>query len=336
MSDLPVWLDSPLKHLLGLEERDTMPHAVLLEGRIGWGIEKLASALMSHLLGVSGQAAEAVHADLAWIEPQGSLGGPTTDELGNHAKQGRTVKSGRARNLAIRIDQIRDCIEFLLMMPQHGGFRYVVLVQADRMTTQAASALLKVLEEPPPGGRLVLLTEKSDLLLQTITSRCQRVKVRPPTTDEALEWLRAESPDAKHLDLYLRELGNAPYSILDAMEEGRGLIRDQLLEVWKGKATITAESVGKTTKEGVSTADMGNMDIFELLDRWQRLVHYLAMTRETGLETHQFYQQLLETKRLFADIAGLNRRMQLERLLFQWRELGRALRSSRANPRRQS
>ena len=335
MSELPVWLRSQYEYFLGLEERSRMPHAVLLQGRVGWGIERLASKFVSHALGFSGEASEAVHADLAWVEPVEISGGSPL-ESGGRTKKGRTAKTGRSRNQAIRIDQVRACTEFLSMMPQHGSFRYLVLVHADRMTVQAANALLKVLEEPPPGGRLLLLTERSDLLLPTISSRCQRIRVRAPTSDEALEWLQVGSPDAKHLDLYLREFGNAPYSILDAIEGGRGLIRDQLLEAWSNSATITARDTATEAERSPLRADWTNLDIFELLDRWQRLVHYLAMRQETGSEAHRFYQQLVEVKRLFGDIAGLNRRMQLERLLFQWCDLGRAVQSSRATPRGQN
>jgi len=43
------------------------------------------------------------------------------------------------------------------------------------MTTEAANALLKTLEEPPPGACLILIASDPDALLPTVRSRCRLV-----------------------------------------------------------------------------------------------------------------------------------------------------------------
>ena len=54
-----------------------------------------------------------------------------------------------------------------------GGMRNIAIIEdADTMTVRAQNRLLKTLEEPNDGTVIVLLSENTENLLQTITSRC--------------------------------------------------------------------------------------------------------------------------------------------------------------------
>lgn len=67
-----------------------------------------------------------------------------------------------------------------------GGWKFGIATGADRMTEQAANALLKTLEEPPPKTMLLLLTDAPQQLLPTIRSRCATIQLveQPPELDE--------------------------------------------------------------------------------------------------------------------------------------------------------
>ncbi len=67
----------------------------------------------------------------------------------------------------------------LTYAPAEGRHAVGLLVDADRMRTEAGNSLLKLLEEPPPSVVLVLTAERLDGLLPTILSRCQRVRFDP-------------------------------------------------------------------------------------------------------------------------------------------------------------
>jgi len=64
---------------------------------------------------------------------------------------------------------------FLSLRPMEGGWRVVLVREADRLVEQAQNALLKTLEEPGESTLLVLETARPDRLLPTIHSRCVRV-----------------------------------------------------------------------------------------------------------------------------------------------------------------
>ncbi len=76
----------------------------------------------------------------------------------------------------IRIASIRDVRRSLqLATPIDHGWQVVIISEADAMTTEAANAFLKTLEEPHPRTTLILTSSRRDLLPETIRSRCQNI-----------------------------------------------------------------------------------------------------------------------------------------------------------------
>jgi DNA polymerase-3 subunit delta' len=90
----------------------------------------------------------------------------------------------------IRIDQIRDLQRELSHRPYEGKRRVCILMGSDRMRQEAANALLKILEEPPLHTVLILLAANVDLMLPTITSRCQRIPFNPLPFARIVEVIR--------------------------------------------------------------------------------------------------------------------------------------------------
>jgi DNA polymerase-3 subunit delta' len=87
----------------------------------------------------------------------------------------------------------------LAMRPMTASRRIAIIDDAQKMTREAANALLKTLEEPPAGSILLLLTPSTDAILPTIRSRCQPVTFAPLADDDvadlivALGWVQDAS-----------------------------------------------------------------------------------------------------------------------------------------------
>lgn len=112
-------------------------------------------------------------------------------EHGNHPDVHWVRPESRLR--LITIDQVRDLSREVFLKPHEGRWKVGVLVEADCLNAQAANALLKTLEEPPSRSVLVLLTTQPGRLLDTIVSRCLRVRFAAgaePLPPERLAWLR--------------------------------------------------------------------------------------------------------------------------------------------------
>ena len=72
----------------------------------------------------------------------------------------------------IGVDEIRDITDFINHSAAQNGNKVVVLEQCHKMTTAAANALLKTLEEPSLRRYLLLTCEQIAQLPATILSRC--------------------------------------------------------------------------------------------------------------------------------------------------------------------
>ncbi len=79
----------------------------------------------------------------------------------------------------IKVDEIRTLKEAQGHGAYSGNYKITLIDQAEKMTTQAANAALKILEEPPPGWIIILTAPDPSLLLPTVVSRCQRIRFKP-------------------------------------------------------------------------------------------------------------------------------------------------------------
>src|SRR5690606_42152255 len=95
----------------------------------------------------------------------------------------------RAPSKEIRVDQIRALESWFNTATHRGGWRVALLYPAQALNVISANALLKVLEEPPPHTVFLLVADAPDRLLPTLVSRCRRLPLPAPSSDDALQWL---------------------------------------------------------------------------------------------------------------------------------------------------
>ncbi len=95
----------------------------------------------------------------------------------------------RTEGLSIKVEEIRELLTRVAWAPSMGGWRVVVMEDADRLTESAANALLKAIEEP--GSRTVWLLCAPTLhdVLPTIRSRCRHLQLRTPSTEAVTQVL---------------------------------------------------------------------------------------------------------------------------------------------------
>ena len=109
------------------------------------------------------------HPDLLWIEP-------------SYIVQGKSISQTKARSESvsmksppqIRLNQIKEIIEFLSKKPFESERSIVIIEDIERINESASNALLKTLEDTNT-GLFILITQRPEKLLSTIRSRCQIV-----------------------------------------------------------------------------------------------------------------------------------------------------------------
>lgn len=83
----------------------------------------------------------------------------------------------------LSIEEVRRIEPLFRRTAAEGGWRIVLVDNADAMTVQAQNAVLKILEEPPAGALLILTASAPGRLLPTIRSRVRTLALEPLKPD---------------------------------------------------------------------------------------------------------------------------------------------------------
>jgi DNA polymerase-3 subunit delta' len=158
------------------------PHALLFVGPDGIGKQAFAVALAQALLC---ERREPVH-----LVPCGKCPSCLQVEADSHPDVLRVSRPEEKHELPI--DAIRKLCHDLSLSPMRGSRRVAIVDDADDLSTEAANAFLKTLEEPPPGAVLILIGTTPELHLDTVLSRCRVVRFEPLPEADVVAILRAE------------------------------------------------------------------------------------------------------------------------------------------------
>lgn len=310
-----------------LGERRQHAHAYLLHGPAGIGKRQLAELLRARLLCQSPQAglacgqckacqllAAGTHPDVFTLEPEEA-------------------------DKAIRVDQVRELVEFVVQTAQLGGRKVILLEPAEAMNINAANALLKSLEEPSGDTVLLLISHQPSRLLPTIKSRCVQQACPLPSQEQSLDWLARAQPSLSREELaeLLVLAGGSPLSALRLHELG---VREQRALVVEGfKKLLKNQANVSQLAEGWNAVSLPLL--FDWFAQWAHLALRYQMTRdEQGLglsdmakvlqyladkssqaRVLELQQWLLEQRQKVLNKANLNRVLLLEAVLVRWASL---------------
>jgi len=251
VTPLMPWHREPLQRLVGLAAQGKIPHAVLLSGARGTGKAASASWLTVQLLCTNNQEYACGRCDSCLLF-----------QAGNHGDLRHLSPEEGKR--AIGIDPVRDAIRFLQQTAGYGERKILVVSPAEAMTTGAANALLKTLEEPSGNAIILLVSERPGDLPATVRSRCQIFALPSPTQSESSLWIEQHSQfSAKDC---ARAIALAPERPMTALQ----LLEMNLLDEWETAAEICVSLIeGRITPN--SAADQ--------LTKWDPDVLLLLMNQ---------------------------------------------------------
>ena len=267
------WIDAQLRQL-----QAQRGHALLLQGPSGLGQYELALGLARAWLcedpGEAGACGRCVschaievrtHADLAVLMPETfmlGLGWP----LAEKAQQEIDDKK-RKPSKEIRVEAMRDAVEFAQRTSSRGRGKVVLVYPAERMNQITANTLLKTLEEPVGDVRFLLASEAAHQLLPTIRSRCMAHTMAWPPEGDALAWLQSQGLEAADAQVLLRAAGGRPEDAWRSAQAGRDARQ------WRQFPKAVARG---------DAAPLADWSAAELVDGLQKLCHDLLATRAGG------------------------------------------------------
>ena len=202
------------------------------------------------------------HTDLAVLMPETvmmELGWP----LGEKA-QAEIDDKKRKPSREIRVDAMRDMLEFAQRTSGRGRGKVVMVYPAERMNQVTANALLKTLEEPAGDVRFVLATEAAHQLLATIRSRCLGHTLTWPSEAEAVAWLQEQGVPAPAAPALLKAAGGRPEDALRLHAAG---LDARTWSQWP-KALVRGD-----------IGPLGDWGAAQLVEAFQKLCHDLLALR---------------------------------------------------------
>ena len=291
--------------------RKRLPQVMLIEGREGLGKSMLAAYAASLWL---------CEQDLscgdctACIQVQ-SMEHPEVFCLGSDDEPSIGLSA---------VDQLREHLSFKPHVHSASkAARVGVILDVDRLTTQAANRLLKTLEEPSEHAFVVMTTSRPRRVIDTIMSRTVRWKLAPPLLEHSVAWLHQRTgQDESLLKVLLGRFGFSPGKVAEYLAENpsgeledslaEGLVSGQMLQVLGsaqkiGKQKhISAAKIAEQTEillNAMYRKNIGNVSSKSIAEK----VSSVRMRRDTLSHVHQVAgkQKVSLNSQLTAEAIGL-------------------------------
>lgn len=151
------------------------------------------------------KAQHASHADIIFVEAEGQF---------------------------IRINAIREIQERMKFRPLEGGWRAIIINDADKMNDHAANALLKTLEEPSAANILILISSRPYSMPATIISRCRHMRFNPLPAHAVFQFLvEKKGMDAQKAALLAGLSGGSAGRALELDQEDVAAYRADIMQL---------------------------------------------------------------------------------------------------------
>ncbi len=187
-------------------------HAYLFSGPLSVGKTTLITTLAKRMLCQAGTGDDACascsahakgqHPDFSLFDPDVFID-PKTEE---HPE-------------TIKIDYVREMERWASLKPMMSSVKIQAIVHADRLTVEAANALLKLLEDPPPAMLLFLSAESSARLPATLRSRMQQFRLSRVPYASIVSFLETKGVEKKQSEYYAALVHGCPGVAIRCMED---------------------------------------------------------------------------------------------------------------------
>jgi DNA polymerase-3 subunit delta' len=216
---------------------DRVPGAILLLGPPGIGKRAVAEALAARLV-----CAAPVGGDAC-----GTCAQCTRVAAGTHPDVRIVVRDEDRRD--VRIEQVRELSRWLALQPLMATRKVAIVDDAHCLNEHGQNALLKTLEEPPGRSVLILVSSSAALLLPTVRSRCQLIRLDPLPADMVARVLVARGVVAERAGQLAAFADGSPGRALAMDGDRETRARERVLEALPRLRDLDAKALSDLAQE---------------------------------------------------------------------------------------
>ena len=280
-------------HFKEAVRKGKVSHAYIIDGPEGIGKKTFAGYIAAALLCEKGieegpcmvcgscvKADTHNHPDIIWVEHEK----PTVLSIGE-------IRS-----------QVIDTVD---IVPYYGPYKIYIIKDAQLLNENGQNALLKTLEEPPEYALFFLLTDNYDMLLDTIKSRCMKLRMEPLDAKTVIRELEKSKADKALIEENaLLSKGNLGMAMRLTEDEDAAALKNETLKALKNMANLDALEIFQFA------ADLDKRDGAQVLAYMQMWYRDLALVKnEAGSGRLYFAKEKAVEKRQADAVSpeGLNR-----------------------------
>jgi len=236
-------------------------------------------------------------------------------------------KNTELKSDVITIDQIRKLSLFIELASTSEHDKKVICIKNTHyLTSSAANALLKNLEEPPNNTFFILLTSNLHKILPTIRSRSTIHKLASPTSNQCEDYLKEVQPEAiKFLDL----ADYKPFLAIQ-MADDKELINSIVKIFLRGRSFNMIDVNESLLASGPQffvdmmqkwTADLAHFKEFKTVYYFKNLIDQIELISNqlSYKELLNFYKKLIEYRRLSE--TTINKSIALDNLMIDYKRI---------------
>ncbi len=135
-------------------------------------------------------------------------------------------------NNTIKLDVLKKLLNGSLATTPSIALKKVVYIpNFEQISKQGANSLLKTLEEPQSSIVFVMVINEKSIVLPTILSRCVKISLHKPTTQQFKEYLANQGQESiNHSEFWYKYFYNAPLALPILSDEQLNIILNCLLK----------------------------------------------------------------------------------------------------------
>jgi DNA polymerase III subunit delta' len=169
----------------------------------------------------------------------------------------------------LKVDEIRELQHSLSLTPYEARFRIALILRFEEANLSTANALLKTLEEPSSRVVMILTADNSEMLLPTIVSRCEILRLRPLSVSILEKGLQEKWGDNLEKVSFLARISNGCPGIAQKYAENPVLLERRESWLTDIRTLISSNRVQRFAFVDKILKENDKEKVREFLNTWQ-------------------------------------------------------------------